>query len=365
MVWKNSKNKKYKLENLKTKVKKSYYKRENYKLFLKRRKFSIKSGIINGLNKLTGKKIKNSFADRMYEILKLGSSKKKLINKWKSRRLGIVYIKKKLVARIKDNSTIAATFNTKPYSKHGKIQNLNKRKYIHNVVNWKNKLHTTSFAIINKQESYLQSNSFKVEFRNITFNSIETIHKKHLVLQDYEHYNTFIRQINYKNLLFRSFWFHKFISTLIKQGKKQKVWKYILESMSYLKIEFGRSPVLMLFEILEMYKMPIKGITPKVSTKKVIVRTHLVSWWKQYTQILRWIRHSLLGSVKNHISWNARIKTELYNLLFETGNSLIKKRIETNLQLIAFGRVALHFRWHRRYNKRAVKAIKILDKKFY
>lgn len=178
-------------------------------------------------------------------------------------------------------------------------------------------------------------------------------------------FNNFIRQFNYKNLLFRSFWFSKFISTLVMCGKKQKVWKLLLNSMSYLKVEFGRNPTLMLFEILELYRMPVRGLSPKSLTRKVIVRTHLVSWWKQYTQILRWVRHSLLGQNKNHSSWGSRVRLELYNLLFETGNTLMKKRIEANTQLIAFGRVALHFRWHRRYSKRAVRAIKVLDKKFY
>jgi len=121
----------------------------------------------------------------------------------------------------------------------------------------------------------------------------------------------------------------------------------------------------MLFEILEMYRMPIRGLAPKSTTRKSVVRTHMVPWWKQYTQILRWIRHAMVGSVKNFTSWNTRIRVELLNLMTENNSSLVKKRIEANFQLIAFGRISIHFRWHRRYNKRAVKAIKISDKKLY
>jgi hypothetical protein len=37
----------------------------------------------------------------------------------------------------------------------------------------------------------------------------------------------------------------------------------------------------------------------------------LVPWWKQYTQTLRWIRHSISAGVKAKESWNNRIKLEL------------------------------------------------------
>lgn len=46
----------------------------------------------------------------------------------------------------------------------------------------------------------------------------------------------------------------------------------------------------------------------------------------------------------------------------ENSASLVKKRIESNFQLIAFGKIAIHFRWHKRYSKRTVKSIRILDK---
>jgi len=44
-----------------------------------------------------------------------------------------------------------------------------------------------------------------------------------------------------------------------------------------LKTEFGKNPILILFEILEMYRMPLKALPPKDKTRKVIVRTHMVS----------------------------------------------------------------------------------------
>lgn len=41
--------------------------------------------------------------------------------------------------------------------------------------------------------------------------------------QDGEFFNRFIRFFNYRNLLFRSFWFNKLVSTVVKCGKKIRV----------------------------------------------------------------------------------------------------------------------------------------------
>lgn len=49
----------------------------------------------------------------------------------------------------------------------------------------------------------------------------------------------------------------------------------------------------------------------------------------------------------------------------ENVNCLVKKRIESNFQLIAFGRVAIHFRWYKRYSKRTVRSIRVLDRRLY
>lgn len=52
-------------------------------------------------------------------------------------------------------------------------------------------------------------------------------------------------------------------------------------------------------------------------------------------------------------------------LIQEDAGSLVKKRLDLNSQMIAFSRVALHFRWYKRYSKRAARAIKVIDKRFY
>lgn len=273
-----------------------------------------------------------------------------------------------MVRRVQETARIAANLNIKNLMLGFNKNTVNVFKYVPDNITSNSKQFYNGSLIVDSQEVYLQSKLKSMqEEREFGYNQKLTELKDDLDFsgQKSEYYNNFLKQCFYKNLLFRSFWFSKFISTLVRCGKKQMVWKNILKSFSVIKSEFGKSPVLVLFELLEMYRMPIKALPPKDKTRKVIVRTHLVSWWKQYTQILRWLRHSLTGSVKNHKSWNSRIESEIANLLNMSHSTLIKKKCDANYELAAFGIVSLHFRWHRRFSKRAVNAIKIIDKPLY
>jgi len=351
-----------------------------YKLFLKENILKYKSGIIHGIDKVTGDKIKDAFVvTQLKNLYKPKLSKYKI--KAKNRR-GVDSILKNNID-IADNKKLISNNMDKNLFFSNSLVKLKKKNFIPTLLNRKwIAMHLNTF-VDTRQSDYLQSkddikwksyekklNAFNKKAKEIEdLNTLLGTFNETIVFaegeQDRSDYNKFIRYFNYKNLLFRSFWFNKFVSTLVRKGKKFRIWNYILNGFSYLKSEFGRNPIIMLFEILEMYRMPIKGLTPKSTTRKSIIRTHLVPWWKQYTQILRWIRHSMLGSIKNFTSWNTRIKLELLNLMTENNNCLVKKRIEANFQLIAFGKISIHFRWHRRYNKRAVRAIRISDKKLY
>ena len=216
------------------------------------------------------------------------------------------------------------------------------------------------------QAPYLQGKMYKREKSLLNRFHSETLRiKYHRIFQYKENYNKFTKHFNYKGLLFRSFWFSKFISTLVLNGKKQLVWRKILQVFSELKFEFGRNPVMLLFEILELYRMPLKALQPKNKTKKSIVRTHIVSWWKQYTQLMQWMRHTVRTPTKTTFHWEHRIKSEMNNLLLDASHSLIKKRLELNAQMIAFSKISLHFRWYRRFSRRAARAVKVIDKRFY
>lgn len=216
------------------------------------------------------------------------------------------------------------------------------------------------------QESYVQTKMYnRVKTLVGRFKSNTLRIKYHRIFQYKENYNKFIKHFNYRGLLFRSFWFSKFISTLVLNGKKQLVWNKILYVFSDLKFEFGRGPVMLLFEILELYRMPLKALQPKNKTKKSIVRTHIISWWKQYTQMLRWLRQAVRTPTKTTYHWQHRIRSEVKALLLDDAQSIIKKRIEVNSQMIAFSKISLHFRWFRRFSKRAARAVKVIDKRFY
>jgi hypothetical protein len=72
----------------------------------------------------------------------------------------------------------------------------------------------------------------------------------------------------YDNLLFKSFWFNKFICTLTRSGHKEAIWRFIGQVFLRLKQDSGKSPILMLFEILELYRMPLKALPPKAKHEK-------------------------------------------------------------------------------------------------
>lgn len=377
MVWKNSKK-----DNKPSAyaINKEVIAKERLKINSWNTELLRKSGIIHGINTLTGKKVKDSFVDvQLKNFLKNQEPSNKPKKKTKyflKTNKKINKIQNKWLPEITDGSKLRANSEDAGlFRSSSKLKNYNNGIFKINPL-WPNWNPTLAGSLINnRQESYLKAKRevslvayYKLNRKELpTYNELVSGYKLAHVAsnQNSEHYNSFIRSYIYKNLLFKSFWFNKFVSTLVRRGKKLKVWAYILRTFSFLKNEFGRNPVVLLFEILELYRMPVKGLSPTSSTRKSVVRTHLVPWWKQYTQILRWVRHALMGPVKNYTSWNTRIKIEMLNLLNDSNVSLVKKRIESNFQLIAFGKIALHFRWHRRYSKRAVKAIRVADRIIY
>lgn len=343
-----------------------------------------RSGMWHGIDDITGKKIKDAFVDRELKKIYFVSLKSKRSLRKRVRLHGFSIFNRRKLDTIKDGYRLAScSVDKKNLFSISSIKKLKSKKYIPSVYNNKWMAMHIGTMVDKRQESYLQSKkdirwtAFKKKLKNFDDSVAEVTNKiiwlnifseKMLLADgdhDSEHYNNFIRYYSYKTLLFKSFWFSKLISTIIRCGKKVRVLNYMLRGFSYLKTEFGRSPTVLLFEILEMYRMPIRGLVPKSTTRKSVIRTHLVPWWKQYTQTLIWIRHSISGGVKARESWNNRIRVELFNLMSENVNCLVKKRIESNFQLIAFGRVAIHFRWYKRYSKRTVKSIRILDRKLY
>lgn len=380
MVWKNFK-KKINNKKIKTiiEAKVARDSKLSYSEFLLK-KLSKKSGVMHDINTVTGKNIKDAFVDG--ELKKTYLDKETKRSKRRRHRIGGLEAKfKKMIPYIKDGVRLASySTDSQNLFSVKKFSDFKKERHTPTLYYKKWTAMQCGTLVDKKQATYLQSKkdivweSYKKEVKEFT-NSVAGVTNKLIWLdifsekmlhmkrdQDSEHFNHFIRYYNYKNLLFRSFWFNKFVSTLVKCGKKLKVWGYVIRGFSFLKSEFGRNPVVLLFEILELYRMPIRGLAPKSTTRKSVIRTHLVPWWKQYTQILRWVRHALTGAVKNHESWNKRVRVELLNLMTENSASLVKKRIESNFQLIAFGKIAIHFRWHKRYSKRTVKSIRILDK---
>lgn len=276
----------------------------------------------HGIDEVTGKKIKDAFVDReLKKIYNVKPKSRKRLRKL-TRRYGMPLLKRRRYEFIKDGYRLAAnSVDKKNLFSSSSIKSLKRAsKYIPSVYNRKWMAMHSGTLIDKKQETYLQSKkdirwkAFKRKLKDFDDSVVNVTNKmiwlnifsEKMIMAEGDHdsgyFNNFIRYYSYKTLLFKSFWFSKLVSTMVRRGKKARALNYTMRGFSFLKTEFGRSPVILLFEILEMYRMPIRGLVPKSTTRKSVIRTHLVPWWKQYTQTLRWIRHSMLGGVKNHES---------------------------------------------------------------
>lgn len=75
---------------------------------------------------------------------------------------------------------------------------------------------------------------------------------------------------------FRSYWFNRFINIFVSKGKKAKALSYLFRVFGILKVLHGRTPSILVFEIMETYRLPFSVILAKRS--KGLNRVHLLAW---------------------------------------------------------------------------------------
>lgn len=131
-----------------------------------------------------------------------------------------------MVRRVQETARIAANLNIKNLMLGFNKNTVNVFKYVPDNITSNSKQFYNGSLIVDSQEVYLQSKLKSMqEEREFGYNQKLTELKDDLDFsgQKSEYYNNFLKQCFYKNLLFRSFWFSKFISTLVRCGKKQMV----------------------------------------------------------------------------------------------------------------------------------------------
>lgn len=64
----------------------------------------------------------------------------------------------------------------------------------------------------------------------------------------------------------------------ISRGQKSTAIKYVYRAMQMLKINHGRTPLLMVFEILENYRVPFRVVASRRKKGKGYNRVFLLSW---------------------------------------------------------------------------------------
>lgn len=119
--------------------------------------------------------------------------------------------------------------------------------------------------------------------------------------------------------------------------------------MQMLKVNHGRTPLLMVFEILESFRLPFRVVPTRKGRGKSYNRVFLLSWWKQYSQVMKWFRSSCKrGTVSALISWDKQLLMEFELLVTHSPTSRLYKRRMSVLQLAAAGRIYSHYRWGNR-----------------
>lgn len=148
----------------------------------------------------------------------------------------------------------------------------------------------------------------------------------------------------------------------ISRGQKATAIKYIYRAMQMLKVNHGRTPLLMVFEILEGFRLPFRVAPSRRGGGKGYNRVFLLSWWKQYSQVMKWFRSSCKrGTVSALISWDKQLLMEFELLVTNSPASRLYKRRMSVLQLAAAGRIYSHYRWgNRTMNKFAARGVRDL-----
>lgn len=73
----------------------------------------------------------------------------------------------------------------------------------------------------------------------------------------------------------RSYWFNRFINVFIHRGQRGTTLKFLFRALVTLKVAYGRTPMVLLFEVLENYRVPFRVI--KARRSKRLNRVHLIT----------------------------------------------------------------------------------------
>jgi ribosomal protein S7 len=146
--------------------------------------------------------------------------------------------------------------------------------------------------------------------------------------------------------LFQSLWFQSFINSLVLHGKKNKITNIILRSLISLKSIYGSSPLLIIFEILELARFPLR-VRRRRKGRKVYTWLDLLPWWRQYGLTLSNLRQVVRLRGKSRTSLPQHLINEFISIREIPGKSkLFQKKLALG-QLATEARLEAHYRWRR------------------
>jgi ribosomal protein S7 len=139
-------------------------------------------------------------------------------------------------------------------------------------------------------------------------------------------------------------WVKRFVNTFVIEGKKATAGKIVRETFFALKKQGLVHPYLMLFEIFEMLRLPVRafGFSQGRRTRMIIQR---LPWWRQYTTVTQWFRSSLVSRIAKSNSASKRLVQEFVALMETPAKSRVWQRRVVAYQAIAEGRQLSRFTW--------------------
>jgi ribosomal protein S7 len=143
-------------------------------------------------------------------------------------------------------------------------------------------------------------------------------------------------------ILLDCFWFKKFKNCFIKNGKKQKIERYLNFLFFKLKIIYKVRPILFFYDALQKLR-PVFILVPKrKSTRIYILPTYLIGR-QQYSVALRWLVNSIKKSTYSTLlSEKIFLEFTLLLNIVEVANSTIvsNKSLLTDVILSTYNNTA-------------------------
>ena len=153
------------------------------------------------------------------------------------------------------------------------------------------------------------------------------------------------------NLIYQSKIFKKLLSNYMKNGKLYASYNIILNSFKKIKMQSKKNPIMLLYKLIYLKKLPIDLISVKKSGR-VYKLPKVAKFDRQLKTVLKLL--SKVTYINKKTSSFEVLTKEIIEGFHIKKKTLVQKQLDTKAQIAIDNQPFLHFRWSakRRKNKR-------------